>query len=85
MNHLMLDIETLGTSADAIFLSVAGVQFDPMTGALGEKFYKNVTLSSAIEAGRTINADTLKWWLEQKPDIMKRMFLLPDSLRNVLG
>lgn len=28
MNHLMIDLETLGTSADAVILSVGAVKFD---------------------------------------------------------
>ena len=28
MNHLMIDLETLGTSADSVVLSVGAVKFD---------------------------------------------------------
>lgn len=70
----MIDLETLGTGADAVFLSVAAIQFDPYTGKIGEEFLRTVDLQSALKANRKIDASTLKWWTEQRPEIMRRMF-----------
>src|SRR5258706_4909507 len=76
MKHVMIDLETLGTSADSVFLSLAAVQFD-LKGNTGAEFSMNVELESAIRAGRTISSSTLQWWLTQRADIMKKIV---DSL-----
>lgn len=84
MKHCMIDLETLGTSSDSVFLSLAAVQFDPVTSDTGAICSANVSLESALAAGRTIDANTIRWWLEQKPEIMLRMFKDPEELQTVL-
>src|SRR6478609_5266295 len=79
MKHVMIDLETLGTSADAVWLSIAAIQFDPHTGEIGARFNANVDLASAQKAGRTISADTLKWWLKQRPEILFKMLDLHEG------
>lgn len=82
MKHAMIDLETLGTSADAVWLSIAAIQFDPHTGEMGARFNANVDLASAQKAGRTISSDTLKWWLKQRPEILAKM-LDPDDVGDL--
>jgi hypothetical protein len=84
MQNAMVDIETLGVSFDSVFLSIAVVQFDINTGTLGKEFYKKITLDSAQKQGRKINSRTLKWWLEQKPELLQEMFKDTDSIQNVM-
>ncbi len=74
MNHLMLDLETLDTENTAVFPSFAAVQFDIETGEIGEAFYQKVTLKSALDAGLTIGADTIKWWMSQDLSTRLKMF-----------
>lgn len=81
MKHVMIDLETLGTNPDTIFLSLAAVQFDPNTGMRGEEFCMNVDINS--QGGRGFEAGTIRWWLEQRPEIMKKMFTSPSSLTEV--
>lgn len=83
MKHLMLDLETLGQTADCVFLSLAAVQFD-LKGKIGLTYTKNVALNSALKHNRKISSDTIKWWLEQNPKIMAKMFINPLSLEEVL-
>lgn len=85
MKHVMIDLETLGTSADSVWLSIAAIQFDPHTGETGQRFSANVDLASAQKAGRTISPSTLKWWLEQRPEILAKMLKDGDFLLGVLG
>jgi hypothetical protein len=85
MKHAMIDLETLGTDPDSVFLSVAAIQFDPHGNGIGESFYRNIELKSAIQFNRSISADTIKWWLEQRPEIMKKMFISTDTMESVLG
>lgn len=84
MKHVMIDLETLGTSADSVFLSVAALQFD-LKGNVGNEFSMNVELDSAMRMGRKIQASTLQWWLEQRPEILKLMFKSPQDITTVLG
>lgn len=85
MKHVMIDLETLGTKSTSVFLSIAAVPFDPVAGCRGDAFVRNVDLQSAMDTGLTIDASTLKWWLEQRPDIMKRMFHNASELLEVMG
>jgi hypothetical protein len=85
MDHCMIDLETLNTTNNSIFLSLAAVEFDLATGETGETFKRNITLKSALSAGLDISESTLLFWLEQRPEIMKRMFMDPEPLVQVLG
>lgn len=82
--HVMIDLETLGTNPDSVFLSVAGVFFDINTGKCGQEFYMNVTKQSAINAGRTVSTSTMEWWAKQDPKIMARMYVNAKPLEIVL-
>ena len=66
MNHLMVDLETLGTSADAVILSVGAVKFDLESDKIDDEgFYGSISVESNLDAGRRINEDTLLWWLKR--------------------
>lgn len=63
--RIMLDLETLGTSPGAAILAVGAVKF---TGyQLFSEFYQRIDLQSSVEAGFTLEAQTVMWWLRQ-PD-----------------
>ena len=62
----MLDLETLGTAADSVILSVGAVKFDLLSEKIDDAgFYGSVSIESNLDAGRRINEDTLLWWLKQ--------------------
>lgn len=62
----MIDLETLGTAADAVILSIGAVKFDLHSDAIDEEgFYGSVSIDSNLDAGRRVNEDTLLWWLKQ--------------------
>lgn len=66
MKHVMLDVETLGTSADACILSIGAVKFDLESTALDDAgFYASISIESNLNAGRRIQESTLLWWLNQ--------------------
>lgn len=66
MKHIMLDLETLGTRADAVILSLGAVKFDLTSGKIDDKgFYASISVDSNQELGRHIQEDTLLWWLKQ--------------------
>lgn len=64
MNHVMLDLETLGNTSNSAIISVGAVLFDPKSGQLGAEFYQVVDVESAMEYG-TVDGSTLKWWMNQ--------------------
>jgi hypothetical protein len=67
----MIDLETLGTSANAIVLSVGAVIFDPMRPfddhhePVDSEFYAALDTTFQQRTGRTINDGTLRWWMRQ--------------------
>lgn len=70
VNHLMLDMETLGVSVTAPIISIAAVYFDPKTGDVGDSFYKIIDLESSLATG-VIEPRTLSWWMSQSDEARK--------------
>ncbi|EAZ1146628.1 3'-5' exoribonuclease, partial [Salmonella enterica] len=48
MNHLMVDLETMGNGPYAPVISIGAVFFDPNTGETGEDFSVNISLESSM-------------------------------------
>jgi exodeoxyribonuclease VIII len=68
--HLMIDLETLDTKRTAVILAIAAVEFNLETGEIGRTFYKKIDVGSSWEYGRTIDVNTLKWWLDQPKEAL---------------
>lgn len=86
-NHIMLDLETMGTRPDAAIIAIGAVAFDETGNASQMGFYATVSLASAMEHGGTVDADTIMWWLGQS-DQARRQFgevgmRLPDALTEL--
>lgn len=67
-NHVMIDLETLGTSANSKILSIGAVRFDPCEAYIGppgdsDTFYCTVDLNSQND--RVMSHSTLEWWFSQ--------------------
>ncbi len=71
MNHLMIDIETLGTSADSAILSIGAVFFEPSSSRLGNEFYREISLASCQATGMKMDASTIQWWMKQSKEAQK--------------
>lgn len=67
MEHVMVDLETLGRRAGCSVLSIGAVAFDPTTKELGPEFYMVVNRHSCVLSGLHEDADTLTWWDNQLP------------------
>jgi len=67
MNHLMLDIETLGNGPRAVIAAIGAVFFNPLTGELGESFYRVVDVADAAKYGE-MDAGTIRWWMQQSDE-----------------
>lgn len=61
---LMLDIETLDTTPQAVAIQIGVAIFDPKTGDIESTAAFYVPLDEQQRAGRTISVDTLEWWLD---------------------
>jgi hypothetical protein len=68
MNHLMLDLETMGNKPDSPIVVLGAVFFEPGTGKIGPQYYTAVDLASELAAGAVPNADTINWWLKQSDE-----------------
>lgn len=64
MNNVMIDIETLGTAANSVILSIGAVAFND-TGLMGDEFYTNINIDSCLEKGLVVEGRTILWWMGQ--------------------
>lgn len=85
MKHVMLDLETLGTVADAVIMSIGAVKFDLESNRMDNGgFYASVSIESNLERGRRIQEDTLIWWMGQDA-VARHVFAEPkQSLESAL-
>jgi hypothetical protein len=72
--HLMVDLETLATSPDAVILTIGAVTFDPASNKIFDKLYYRVDVESCDRLGMTINDDTVEWWSKQAADVQTEAF-----------
>lgn len=65
--HVMVDIETLGTDLASVILSIGAVRFDIETLELSESLKFECLLDAQVQtnAGLSCNLDTIFWWLRQ--------------------
>lgn len=87
MHHLMIDIESFGTTPPAAIASIGAVYFDPDTGKLGDEFHMHVNLDSALTHGR-VDGPTIEWWMSQSDVARRSLFQgvrhsLPQVLRDL--
>lgn len=71
MNHIMLDLETLGTRPGCVIISIGAVSFDPATQTIGGGFYTVVNQASCEGYGLTTDKGTLAWWFRQGAEAQK--------------
>ncbi|OFC62613.1 3'-5' exonuclease [Candidatus Erwinia dacicola] len=80
MNNIMIDIETLGKKRGCPVLSIAAVQFDPLSGKTGDIFYERMSIDAALSYGMP-ETSTLQWWDRQSAEARDEAFngtRLPD-------
>lgn len=67
LNHIMVDLETLGTVPGCSILSIGAVRFFPEQMRLGEEFYAVVLRESCTDHFLEEDAGTIKWWEDKEP------------------
>lgn len=65
MKDLMIDIETLGTTKDAVVTQIGAVFFDRYTGKLGDQLLLNIQIQDCLDKGLKVDAGALKFWFDQ--------------------
>ena len=79
--HLVLDLETLGTKTNSSILTIGALIFNPnstdILDFVSEKtenspsistFYKKISLDSCESIGLEIDDATIKWWSQQNQE-----------------
>lgn len=70
MADIMLDIETLGTRPGCVILTLGAVKFNPFSmEAPGPGLYVRPDVDEQIAAGREVQEDTMRWWMQQAEDV----------------
>lgn len=82
MKKIMIDIETLGTSANSAIVSIGAVMFDDIQ--LGTSFHRRVDIDSCLKLGMTVSGATICWWMEQS-EVARKLFTSRGAhITNVL-
>jgi len=76
--HLMLDLETMAVSPNAVVLSLGAVHFNPWGNGYGDKLYFRINIDDQDALGREVDPNTIDWWSKQDPAIMEEAFS-PDG------
>lgn len=88
VNNIMVDCETLGTTADAVIMSIGAVRFSMDGTVKPNGFYASVSVDSNTALGRRIDEATLTWWMDQSPEARKVFaepkMTLPAALEELL-
>ena len=65
--HIMLDLETCGTVADCVVLTLGAVKFDPFDfdKEPDQPFYIRINVEEQTERGRIVDPNTIHWWSQQ--------------------
>jgi len=75
---VMIDLETLATSTDAVVLTIGAVKFDPFGSDIKEpamdSFYVKIDIDSCDELGLVANDDTIAWWSQQSKEAQAEAF-----------
>jgi hypothetical protein len=73
MKHVMIDIETLGSSADAVILSIGLVHFNPSTNEIVSSAEFRCPRKLQEDMGRHVDPQVEAWWSRQSPEAQARL------------
>jgi 3' exoribonuclease, RNase T-like len=81
--NVMIDLETLGTRAGCVILSIGAAVFDEKS--VSETFYRVVSVRTCLDAGLTIDPATEKWWTGQSEEAKETLHAAHTSDAAPLG
>jgi exodeoxyribonuclease VIII len=76
--HLMVDMETMAVSPNAVVLSLGAVHFNPYENGHGDSLYFRIDIDDQDALGREVDPNTITWWSSQPSEIMEEAFS-PDN------
>ncbi len=82
--HVMLDIETMGTGNYAVITAIGAVKFDPYSDKIDDGFYATVDMESCAKLGMRFDGGTIAWWLKQSEEARTAMLEKTQDVRNAL-
>lgn len=71
MKDLMIDIETLGTSHNAVVTQIGALKFNRETGETDKGICLNVSIDDCLRLGLEVDAGALKFWWENVPSFLE--------------
>lgn len=83
-NHTCIDIETLSTQSNAVIVSIAAVKFNFNTEEI-ETFCVDINPKESKELGLHVSKDTLDWWRQQKPEVVKSWIKSNTGISDALS
>ena len=78
--HMMVDLETMAVSPNAVVLTLGAVHFNPYGNGYSDKLYLRFDLDDQDRLGREIDPNTLDWWSKQDPKVMEEAFSTEDRV-----
>lgn len=63
--HVMIDLETLGTERDSVILSLGAVKFDRKKIYEDDGLYLQLNWQEQLDCGGTVTEGTIRFWLGQ--------------------
>ena len=81
--NIMLDLETWGTKPGSVITSIGAVVFNDE--AVTDHFYARICPKSAMEAGLTVDADTILWWMRQSAEAREEFRLSSYHIETALA
>lgn len=80
MQDIMLDLETLALTPNAVVVAIGAVFFDPYSDELGATYDVRCSdLREQVAAGRYIDPDTVSWWMRQENNAKAMTFAAQDK------
>ena len=83
MEHVMVDIETMGRGPTSAIVSIGACLFDINTGEIGKTFECTINLKSSELYG-DMDSETVKWWLNQSHEARQELVTAKMSLFEAL-
>jgi len=71
LNGVMFDIETLGKEPGCAILSIGACRFDIDSKCIYDEFYVTISVQDSLSYGLSYNKETLQWWRDQNPSVLK--------------
>lgn len=78
--HMMVDLETMAVSPNAVVLTLGAVHFNPYGTGYSDKIYFRINIDDQDALNREVDPGTLDWWSKQSPEIMEEAFSPDDRV-----